>query len=178
MMGKKTDRIRELEAELANVKGTNSVLEAWRKGWIAMFDNKVGNLQTTMSALIDLWAKLGVEHQTGAVMRLAELKKEARLGKAYKDLELASNQTTSSLRHQITTLELANRQLTHQRDSAISLREDQGFELANTKARVDELERYIRTAIVGLGDDNTTREDLETTLRVLRVVLGDDNAEV
>ena len=175
----KKERIYELEQELANVKGTNSVLEAWRKGWLAMFDNKVGNLQTTMSALTDLWAKLGVEHQTGALMRLAELKKEAQLGMAYKDLERSSNQTTSSLRHQIFTLETAQRQLVNDRDAAIRSRDEQGYAFAAKDSRIEELEKAIRDVLRGMESGAIrvgTREDFDTDL--LASVLGDDNAEV
>lgn len=146
-MGKKSERIYELEQELANVKGTNSVLEAWRKGWIAQFDNKAGNLQSTMLALTQLWGMMGANHQTEAVIGLEKLIKEAKLGKAYNDLVRETNQTAASLRHQIFTLETAQRQLVFERDGAKKSREDQGYELANTKARVEELEEGLRAVI-------------------------------
>lgn len=180
-MGKK-ERIYELEQELANVKGSNAVLEAWRKGWIAQFDDKAGSLQSTMAALTQLWGMMGAQHQTDAVMKLEQIKREAALGKAYNDLVRETNQTTSSLRHQIFTLETAQRQLVNDREAAIRSRDEQGYAFAAKDGRIEELERALR-GILGAFDagdlrDNAVTSDKAVDFDLVRHILGDDHAEV
>lgn len=185
--GKKTDKIirlkeivLQLEGELAAAKGHNSVLEAWRRAWLNGFpETSKVSVQTAMSALTDLWDELGAEHQTGAVMKLKTLKEQARKGTSLVNIQRAHDQASSSLHHQIFTLETAQRQLIFERDSARQAHHDQGFELANTKARVEELE----TAIRGVLASFESGEILEAhpgnyDLDGLASVLGDDHAEI
>lgn len=186
--GKKTDKIirlkeivLQLEGELAAAKGHNSVLEAWRRAWLASFSNESerSRIQTTMSALTQLWEKVGAEHQTDAVLKLETIKREAALGKSYQNLVRDTNQTAASLRHQIFTLETAQRQLVFERNGANESLHLQSYEMANQKARIEELETAVRGVLAAMESGNIrvgTNEDFDTDQ--LAAVLGDDHAEI
>lgn len=176
-MGRKDDRIKELEAELAKVKGTNTVLEGWRNAWLAGFKNEDQRItiQTTMAALTDLWEMVGAEHQTGAVMAIKKLVEDSRFIRKHRQRELDHNQVTASLRQRITELESDKRSLTFHRDSAVQSLHDQSYDFANTKARVEELETVVSGALVALaGEDITARADAAHAVGMLTEVLGDE----
>lgn len=180
-MGRKNERIAELEFELAKVKGTNNVLEGWRNAWLASFKNEDQRItiQTTMAALTQLWELLKAYHQTDAVTKLREVIEQAKFVGRHKQRELDHNQINASLRHQITTLNLANRQLTFERDGAIEAKHVQSFDLHNATARIEELETAIRGVLGAMESGNIrvgTKEDFDTDQ--LAAVLGDDHAEI
>ena len=181
--GRKTEKINrleeivsQLEGEINDLKGHNVVLEAWRKGWIAMFDDKRGSLQSTMGALTQLWEKLRVEHQTAACMRLSELLSTERAYKNQQNTELQHRQEVSKLTEEIRVYKLALRQAESDRDRAAKGSDDHGWTVVAKDRRIEELETAIREVLAAMeaGDIRVgTNEDFDTDK--LAAVLGDDH---
>lgn len=178
-MGKKADRIYELEQELSRVKDTNSVLEAWRSAWLhGISERDQINLQTTIGALTQLWEKLRVTNQTEAVMRISDLRASERSLKLNNQADLQNRQQIASLSDEIRVLRLANQQLTFQRDCATKGTEDHGWTLHAKDRRIEELETAIREHLKEVvGNSETHLSEYEHAFVDLAKVLGDDNAK-
>ena len=134
------EEIDRLKQQVAELMGTNGTLESWRASWLNGYDAADHvDLQTTHSAFTQLLQHLGAEHMTAAVMRIREL--VALEKDSPTRLELMQQKATAE--HNVSIHKLAIRQLEFQRDSAQKNDFDTGFELANVKARCEELEELL-----------------------------------
>lgn len=66
-------RIRSLEAQLAQERERVEALESLRPQWALGFTNDSMAAQAWMCAVSSLWSMLGVHNQTDAVQRLRQL---------------------------------------------------------------------------------------------------------
>lgn len=142
------EQIERLQQHNEALAETNNSLESWRASWLNGYNEREQvTLQTTHDAVTSMFEALGVDNLTVALHRIEALLRNKDAHHAIQ----AVTQAKARFEDQVRVQGLAIKQVEYQRDSAQKRNEELEFDLANTKARVEELESLMREVDTEMG---------------------------
>lgn len=170
-MGKKTDRILDLEEELERVKSTNVMLENWRTLWMTgLNEEEQISLQTNMGALQSLFHKLKVSDMTSAVMAIKVLQQRPEPA-ASNSLVLGLKQDLADSKFHLDNARARIAGLINQQNGNDKTVEHLEWDMANLQARNGELEEALcyvsEILVVDFTEDEQFKADCPACYEVV-----------